>query len=700
MSRVFVTVLVIALGAPFGMADEPDAPLPPMETVKKLPRHSGAYVEPTFAWSVDSRLTDVRRIWPDPAIAERIYVLADGRLWRSDDAAATWKKLNAVDPQRTGALHDIAFFPGRPAQLYLATSKGVWRTDDAGATAKLVADADHGLNSDHMVQVCLHPGDPTGKTLLAMHGRDVPGVATSYDGGTTWQYKQNDHYVYRLIGGHPGARGIYLVTAPLHSPDVLALAYASSIDAFPQKQMPDLLAPDVAIRVNDSDIYVATFDQGVWRIGAGGKSLNQLGREDVEWASADVAWGPTADDEALYLLEPRKLGLVRTTNDLQSVTTHKRGLYTGSFVQEGAVARANANGTIIYAAVNGSVYVGRNVNPLRVETVTLKPAVMRIDQSVFSSARWQKFDDDLDDLTEASSIAPLAGDLISQLQRFDRAIADSSVQITARVAVPQDKPKQVTVDLSRLHASPRTPMFDDGQHGDGQADDGVYGATAQLSRLALDPFRDEWRSTWPGKMGLTVSAVGADGRLAGAVGSLTIHIEPTRFTFIDEGGLNVPDGEGTVVSEYIRDDKFAQHGRRYIRINAGPGQWSQTFGASRSHYNIAGFYAMTFWVQALGEPGKELNVQLRDAPTYSYPTTTEPVPVVSEGFVDGSRFVAGEWRQVIVPVDRLLRDSDEFRRDLVTWVVLSGDESAARAYRVDNFRFIMRPDEAAEEDAE
>jgi hypothetical protein len=120
-------------------------------------------------------------------------------------------------------------------------------------------------------------------------------------------------------------------------------------------------------------------------------------------------------------------------------------------------------------------------------------------------------------------------------------------------------------------------------------------------------------------------------------------------------------------------------------------------GFSREKHNVGGYYALAFWVKAEGEVGDELYVHLRDNPTYSYPNVTKGVPVVAEGLVRGGGLSNEEYRQVVVPIDRILRDSAEFRRDLVSWFVLSGDEREGRTYRVDNVRFLMDESDVAAE---
>ena len=78
----------------------------------------------------------------------------------------------------------------------------------------------------------------------------------------------------------------------------------------------------------------------------------------------------------------------------------------------------------------------------------------------------------------------------------------------------------VTVDLSRVGGSTITPMYDDGLHGDGAANDGVYGAQCLLRPDRMRNFYQDLRRPMPGPMALTITAVSQDGTLSSAVGVL------------------------------------------------------------------------------------------------------------------------------------------------------------------------------------
>ena len=87
MVRLFCRVALIVCLCVAAVRAQEEAILPPFELRDNLPRHSGQYALPQIAWSVESRVGNAQRVFPDPALPDRIYVLAPlGR------RSSTWKE--------------------------------------------------------------------------------------------------------------------------------------------------------------------------------------------------------------------------------------------------------------------------------------------------------------------------------------------------------------------------------------------------------------------------------------------------------------------------------------------------------------------------------------------------------------------------------------------------------------------------------
>ncbi|MEI4920741.1 hypothetical protein Q8G81_34870, partial [Klebsiella pneumoniae] len=69
--------------------------------------------------------------------------------------------------------------------------------------------------------------------------------------------------------------------------------------------------------------------------------------------------GATADSRIIYAYAPGKLGFVVSTDDGKTFKSFGEGLPAGGFVKKGAHVRANAGGSLFYAAINNTLYVGR-----------------------------------------------------------------------------------------------------------------------------------------------------------------------------------------------------------------------------------------------------------------------------------------------------------------------------------------------------
>jgi len=115
-----------------------------------------------------------------------LYGGTTGGVYRSDDAAATWKKINSGLIPETELMAAMALGVNaieieqtRPEVVYAGTTKGLFRTVDKGEHWKRIGES---VTDPFVSSVVLHPIDAS---QLYLGG--PAGVWKSLDGGKTWQ---------------------------------------------------------------------------------------------------------------------------------------------------------------------------------------------------------------------------------------------------------------------------------------------------------------------------------------------------------------------------------------------------------------------------------------------------------------------------------------------------------------------------------
>lgn len=675
----------------------------------------------TVLWTAARGLPQVHAVFPHPAVPSRVILATSSGLLLSDDAGRMWQgppnaehrvwgpqPLPAAAADKIGVVRDVAFKPDSPDVFWLATAgRGLWATEDGGKTVRQVAAKATGLAADEIVSIHVCPGDPRFRTLYACHGRRAAGLSRSHDGGKTWGIIARDYHVQRIFratiswGGSTFTRTI-VIASRTDSPDLMGAHACTTLDDLWSEVLRDVVYVDGAPALSGREAYLATADKGLIRLrDSGGIGV---GPPDVTaYASVGVTWGPRADKEMVYAYEPSRLGLIVSLDGMKTCTAHSRGLYVGPFVKQGAHVRANANGRVFYAAVNGGLYVGRvRSRGLTVAEAALGPPVFAYERTAYDSALAELHEEILR-LPRVISAAAAAQALLQRAQDVRRALSAAELAVTARIIPPGQRPRSVTADLTDLGGPSAAAMCDDGRHGDGDANDGLYGATFPIDpRLLHRRDRPPEAAGDPGLRPVSIKAAAADGTIAGAVVALSVYGRPESFVMWDDGRGNplaVEDGNAAI------DDKprpsEAYSGENCLKLQTGQGPWRASFGRRRgldNPWNITGYWALSFWMRREGPGDQDVAIQLRDVPEFDDPVTTPPVHVVRDKLVEGGK-LDDRYRRVVIPLDRILARSPAFRTERFGLVVLSGDGKSPATFWIDKVCVHVNPEGLANEES-
>ena len=632
-----------------------------------------------LAWSTRAELKNAESVFPHPLIPGRAILTTPANVFQTEDGGLNWKPW--TDGAKPGRVRTIAFDPRDP-QHFLIGANGIWETTDNGATLHQVATKQNGLASDTVVDLIFYSGDPGNKTLLAAHGDSAPGLSRSRDGGKTWDVVNPEYIFHRIMGGASTEfKRLYLIGAPKDEPDVMGLFMSTTPGEYVSELMRDVALTDLAYYpANGGDIYFSTSDQGAGRILGGRSSVGQemqaLNIDGVSgWASLAVTWGPNADALNLCAYDPSRAGFIISGDDMK---THRTmgGVLISPLVKEGAAVRPNANGTIFYAVANGSLSIGRAKS---VPGVEASPPVLELAQE----------DPGFADAREAflSFIKTPDARFGAAALRVCESFGDLSAPYVKRrisvTATSPDKPASMLIDLSRAGGDPETPMFDDGKHGDGAANDGTFGITFAYD--ARSPQGD-WRPTAPGQVPFGVAAISADGKRNGAVALAGIYTTVTSFDMLEKrGGPLAAGSEGEVSVRPTTNPADIHEGSQCLRIEPRGGPWSVSIEASRKAHDVTGYEALSFWVRAA--PGStiptSLNIQFVDRPDFSEPIKTPLLPILPDHIEQGA--IGTDYRRVIIPLEPLLESG--FQPSRLDKIILSGEAKSPEILFLDGVRW-------------
>lgn len=667
--------------------------LPPFTRNQKqdnLARHSGFYPAPRVRWIKERTVRSARAIFPHPMLPTHAVLTTDAGARLTTDKGRTWRPLPGLANAKLGDLTWIAFKPDRTDAFYVGTAeRGLWLTEDNGKTARQVATKKGGLLSDSITAVYVYPYELRFKTLLVTHGEAAAGISRSDDGGAHWDAVARKYHARFLLFGRSWYRPTYyMAAAAVNQPDVYGIHTSHVLGEYWFEMVRDLnLTSATSSVVGGRGLYWSTAAAGLLRTHRHGASAGRVGPEKIDaWTSVGTTYGPHADTQVIYAYAPTAGGLLLSVDEFKSSTFQSQGLFKGPYVAEGAMIRANGNGTVFYALVNGFLYRGFPTSgSLKVHSIRITPPLVSVSPRAFQEAN-NAVRRGLQSFARSRHAAAAAKELAAQGDRLDTAFPAMNIQLVASVS-GRVKPAKVTVDLSRVGGSARTPLFDDGEHGDGAAGDKQYGCRFRLSAAILSRSRHEWRRSFPGTAGLTVTAVTEDGALAGAVGLFTFLHRPESFKWW--GGRDyqtkLRDTSTNMSGELVPGAEPARSGREVLRLNLQGGPWRAPFGSHWRITDITGYHAISFWIKTDTDKPEELYLQLMDSPEESISSSTHKVSLVRGGHVQGGA-ITTSFRKVIVPLRPLLRGKTSFHPQLFAFLVFSGEGKTQRTYDIGNIR--------------
>jgi hypothetical protein len=724
-ANIGLIALLLTLSASAVMAARPqpvadDTP-PPFEIVggkwSRLVRHAGQYEPLRVVWQIEPQSPDAADVFADPFVPAHVLVATGRGLIETRDHGRSWHAVAEASTDKIGPVSSVAFAPNN-ADRYCVGSKtrGLWQTTDGGKTFRQLASKATGLASDSILTACFHPADKLHHTILAIHGEDAPGLSKSIDNGRTWKVLFPEHHVFRMAF-HRDLAEVVLVAATVKQPEVRNIYIMPSLEEPWQMLIGDAACTGSAEPVLPRDaFYLSTSDKGLFKLARNGgitKNVGPTGGE--EWASLGATWGATADAELFYAYEPKKLGMVLFTTEqldpapveegqpaplppAQPYTTQSQGLFTGPLVMEDSRIQANANGTVFYAVVNKTLYVGqRPAGSLVVRDVSVDPPLREIRPEVIDGA-FRTLDQALDAFAADTDVLHAARQFQPTLKQQIEVLSAQRITVTARIECPEGhRLRSVTVDLSRLELSPRSPLLADGRHNDGAAGDGLYANTFSFDSKNLKNFSGDFRGDWSGAKGLTVSAVGDDGSLAGAVGVFHVTRPVNSVLFWDDWSPPTPEAGS------VKGNTFRRSGGDWNRLDreievTEPGPWSVVLHTARECVDLSPHYAVSFLIRASRDIADDVAIQFRDMPTYAIPTTTAPVYLMKDGLLRSDK-ITTKFRRVVIPVSRLVKDSPEFQPGVTHGMVVSSKSAAAVQIYLRDLRCYPSQDEIpAEED--
>jgi len=573
-------------------------------------------------------------------------------------------------------------------------ARGLFLSTDGGKTWKPLGGRAERYASDHIEWMDFCPSDPTRRTLLATHGLAAPGFSMSRDLGATWEVSGQDRFLARFV-----KRGETIIAAGSMSASEGKIwgLHRSGTDGFHWEETIRNIHPTVPVAAGVRwQFLVATLDGAILQSFDDGKNWSELVRsEGSAWAGLFFTNGSTDSGPVLAAYDPRRQGLCLSRHRFANGLGEKenRGLYVGPYVKSGAGCVSNANGTVYYVALNNALWTGRRVALGRIGPAVVQarcqPCSIWVDHAALLEAQ-----NDLHNGIAAIASDEPAESHLRSIAAAARAIeerkAGMKFTVRAQVRVPcgnsgTDQTSglslnspQVTADLSELGGGPAVPLYDDGNHDDGKAADGIYGTTVIVTPAILR--QPDFRETRL----LTVTARDAGGAGDSCVAVAHIGLGPAPAVLLRPGRDEVVE-EGRVSVRVVGDQGLHPKSSAVEFRASGAGPWRGAWLMPGDGVNSAGCKWLTFAIR--GDTDQELFVHLMDhhmigeGGFFDQPHFSKAVPLIAGGYL---KAVTPAYQKVRVPIAELLPRGLYFLRWHTAGIGLSvGERGRPGTYYVD-----------------
>ena len=658
----------------FGVIEHVEVPGPASGTARRLPElHAG------LEWTRRAEIAGVRRLFPHPFAPHVVWCATAAGLLATDDDGQTWKPVETAGADAVGEVTCLAVSTRDPETICMGTeARGLFLSTDGGKTWKPLGGRAERYASDHIEWVDFCPSDPSRRTLLATHGLAAPGFSMSRDLGATWEVSAHDRFLARFV-----KRGETIIAAGSMSESEGKVwgIHRSGTDGFHWEETIRNIRPTVPVAPGARwQFLAATLDGAILQSFDDGKSWSELVRsEGSAWASLFFTNGATDSGPVLAAYDPRRQGLClsrhRFANGLGE--RENQGLYVGPYVKSGAGCVANANGTVYYAALNNALWTGRRAALGRtgpaVVQARCRPCAVWVDRAAL-----------LDDPHDGAAAGPPAGNHAPAAHVPEERKDGIKLTVLAQVRGPGDRPLRadqlrVTVDLAELGGGPQPePLYDDGNHDDEKAADGIYGTTVIVPPALLR--QPDFRETRL----LTVTARDAGGAGDSCVAVVHIGLGPAPAVLLCPGRDEVVE-EGQVSVRVVGDQGLRPKTSALEFRASGNGPWRGAWLMPGDGVNSAGCKWFTFVIR--GDVDQELFVYLMDhhrigeEGLFDKPHFSKPVALIAGGYL---KAITPAYQKVRVPIAELLPRGLYFLRWHTAGIGVSvGEKGKPGAYHID-----------------
>jgi len=296
---------------------------------------------PIHAGMIDD--SDVMSLFIDGGDSRRIYASACSGIYRSDDSAAQWRKIQGI-PYTARRTYAITQDPQHPGSIYAATSEGLWKTADSGMTWQRMTPESWVVNT-----VVVTGGAPERVVI----GTEKLGVLASDDGGEHFQDANAgfDHRQILALAADPKRSGRILAVLA-HAPATLL---ETQDDGHSWSPMGSGLHAEEALRVYaapDDTWWVSLTRGGLMGYDAGKKAWMRAGAVDGDLATRNA---PISQAGSTSTHGTRRVAIPRVPGDLHKSAAGKAS--TGWHAMRYVVADVAFSSNKWFAATNAGLLI-------------------------------------------------------------------------------------------------------------------------------------------------------------------------------------------------------------------------------------------------------------------------------------------------------------------------------------------------------